>query len=223
MSANECLKSSSLRCLSLACLAILLPGALNGKTTSDTVDLYRVPEPTTQQLDRIPKNLARWHMGATLILIKDKQFQRIQVPDVGYFEESIFLSDNSALTYRIKTGKHDYIIDLGQFMRVSRFFLNNQSASGDFQLLKSDTLEGIESSAWIPFTKKVDFKSGVIPSVEFPEVEARYIMVRFDISRSGTIGNFGATGPLMISQPEITVGKGESEEELIQAQSPIMD
>lgn len=210
------------KAIALFCAVICMPGVLPAQSSA-TVDLYRIPEPTPQQLDKIPKNLARWHMGATLILVQDDQLQRIQVPDVAYFEESIFLSDNSALTYTIENGQHDYIIDLGQFMRVSRFFLNNQSASGDFQLLKSDTLEDVESNAWIPLTKKVDFDSGELPSVNFPEAETRFILVRFDISKSGTIGNFGATGPLKISQAEFTLGKGESEEELIQAQSPIID
>lgn len=210
------------KAFALFCAAICLQGVLPAQSSA-TVDLYRIAEPTVEELERIPKNLARWHMGATLILVKDEQFQRIQVPDVGYFEESIFLSDNSALTYTIENGRHDYIVDLGQFMRVSRFFLNNQSASGDFQLLKSDTLEDVESNAWIPLTKEVEFKSGAIPSVNFPEVETRFIMVRFDITKSGTIGNFGATGPLKITEAEFTLGKGESEEELIQAQSPIID
>jgi len=222
MSTNILTSRGLPRGLVLFCAAIFLLGGLTAQSSA-TVDLYRIPEPTTEELEKIPKNLARWHMGATLILVKDDQFQRIQVPDVGYFEESIFLSDNSALTYTIENGRHDYIIDLGQFMRVSRFFLNNQSASGDFQLLKSDTLEEVQSQAWIPLTKEIEFTSGEIPSVTFPEVETRYIMVRFDITKSGTIGNFGATGPLKITQAEFTLGKGESEEELIQAQSPIID
>ncbi len=223
MSAQSSFLRGPGKTLAILCAAVCLHGVLSARSSS-TIDLFRLPEPTPEQLEEIPKNLARWHMGATLILVKDgNQFQRIQVPDVGYFEESIFLSDNSALTYTIENGRHDYIIDLGQFMRVSRFFLNNQSASGNFQLLKSDTLEDVGSQAWIPLTKKVDFGSGEIPHVTFPETETRFIMVRFDISKTGTIGNFGATGPLKITQAEFTLGKGESEEELLQAQSPIID
>lgn len=191
--------------------------------SSKSVDLYRVPEATPEQLSEIPKNLARWHMGATLVLVKEDQFQRIQIPDVGYFDESVFLSDNSALTYNIGTGMHDYIVDLGQFMQVSRFFLNNQSAAGSFELYSSDTLEDVDSRFWMKLTEKVNFDKGVIPSVTFPEVETRYILVRFDIESAGTIGNFGATGPLKITQAEFNIGKGESEEEVIQTQSPVID
>lgn len=222
MSTSSFLTRGLSKAFAVFCAVISTSGMLSAQS-SPTVDLYRIPEPTTEQLEKIPKNLARWHMGATLILVEDDQFQRIQVPDVGYFEESIFLSDNSALTYMIDNGQHDYIIDLGQFMRVSRFFLNNQSASGNFQLLKSDTLEDVDADTWIPLTKEIGFESGDIPSIRFPEVETRYILVRFDISKSGRIGNFGATGPLKITQAEFTLGKGESEEELIQAQSPIID
>ncbi|MGZ0656710.1 hypothetical protein ACWPKO_06325 [Coraliomargarita sp. W4R53] len=191
--------------------------------SAQTIDLYRIPEATPEILNKIPKNLARWHMGATLVLVKDEQFQRIQVPDVGYFDESIFLSDNSALTYDIERGEHDYIIDLGQFMRVSRFFLNNQSAAGTFEIRASDTLEDLDSRFWVKLTNEIAFEKGVIPSATFPEIETRYILVRFKIDSAGTIGNFGATGPLKITQAEFNLGKGEDESGVIQARSPEID
>lgn len=209
--------------LGLLLAGISLTAAVSHATSSDSVDLYRIPEATPRELDRIPKNLARWHMGATLILVKDEQFQRIQVPDVGYFEESVFLSDNSALTYKIAQGSHDFIIDLGQFMRVSRFFLNNQSAGGNFSLAAADTLEPIDSNQWVKLTPNVKFTNGVIPSATFPEIETRYIHVRFNIENSGLIGNFGATGPLTITKAEFTLGKGADSDEVIKAQSPIID
>lgn len=87
--------------LGLFIAGVALSSTATHAASDDTVDLYRIQEPTKRDLERIPKNLARWHMGATLVLVKDEQLQRIQVPDVGYFEESVFLSDNSALTYKI--------------------------------------------------------------------------------------------------------------------------
>ncbi len=216
------LPSRVIKTLLLAGVALSSYNATHAESTR-TVDLYRIPEATPEALEKIPKNLARWHMGATLVLIKDEQFQRIQVPDVGYFDESVFLSDNSALTYNIEEGQHDYIIDLGQFMRVSRFFMNNQSASGTFELLASDTLEELNSRFWVKLSAPVPFEKGVIPSVSFAEVETRYILVRFKIDSAGTIGNFGATGPLKITQAKFNIGKGESEEDVIQAQSPLID
>ncbi|MEM8867378.1 MAG: hypothetical protein AAGC73_03840 [Verrucomicrobiota bacterium] len=187
------------------------------------IDLYRVPEATPQQLERIPKNLARWHMGATLILTENGQFQRVQVPDVAYYDESIFLSDNSALTYKIATGQHNYIIDLGQFMRLSRFFMNNESAAGTITLKSSDTLEPVNSAKWVPLNQPVSFSKGVIPSVSFSEIETRYLMVSFDISDTGLIGNFGATGPMSISQATFNIGKGEDSSSVQKAASPIID
>lgn len=216
------LTSRVIKSLLLAGVALSSYNATHAESTK-TVDLYRIPEATPEELGKIPKNLARWHMGATLVLVKDEQFQRIQVPDVGYFDESVFLSDNSALTYNIEAGQHDYIIDLGRFMRISRFFLNNQSAAGTFELLTSDTLEDLDSRFWVKLSDQVAFEKGVIPSVSFPEVETRYILVRFNIDSAGTIGNFGATGPLKITQAEFNIGKGESEEEVIQTQSPVLD
>lgn len=209
--------------LLLSGVALSTYSVTQAQSSTGTVDLYRIPEPTHRDLERIPKNLARWHMGANLVLTKEDQFQRIQVSDVGYFEESVFLSDNSALTYDIEPGSHDYIIDLGQFMRVSRFFLNNQSAKGSFTLSSSDTLENVNSDRWIPLTQAVGFSKGIIPSVSFSEVETQYILVRFNIQDAGKIGNFGATGPLNITQAEFTVGKGEESDTVVKAQSPIID
>ncbi|WP_269525661.1 hypothetical protein [Coraliomargarita parva] len=222
MSAQKHYLKTFTSCLMLA-TAVTAPRALEGAATDASIDLYRVPEPTVRELEQIPKNLARWHMGATLVLIKDEQFQRIQVPDVGYFEESVFLSDNSALTYAITRGQHDYIIDMGQFMTISRFFLNNQSAGGSFQLMSCDTLEPLESGKWVKVTDPVSFAKGVLPSITFPEVETRYLLVRFAIEDAGLIGNFGATGPLKITQAEFNVGKGEETDTVNKAQSPIID
>jgi len=186
------------------------------------IDLYRVPSPSEQQLQRIPKNLARWHMGATLVIVKDKQFLRVQLPDVGYFDESILLSDNSALTYTIPQGQHDYIIDLGQFMKVSRFYFNNESAAGTMQLMSSNVLDPLEAGKWVKLTQPIAFLEGDIPSTTFTEVDTRYLLVRFNIINQGRIGQFGATGPLNITQANIQLGKGEETEETIKVQSPII-
>lgn len=200
--------------LGLLFAGIALTALASHAESNDSVAPDRLPEPSPRDLERVSKNLARWHMGATLVLVKDKQFQRVQVPDVGYFEESVFLSDNSALTYKIAQGNHDFIIDLGQFMRVSRFFLNNQSAGGYFSLAAADTLEPIENSQWVKLIQKVEFSKGVIPSATFPEIETRYIHVRFNIKDAGFIGNFGATGPPTITKAEFTLGKGEGSDEI---------
>ncbi len=182
-----------------------------------SINLYRVAGADEQQLQRIPKNLARWHMGATLVLVKDEQFLRIQVPDVGYFDESVLLSDNSALTYTIAQGQHDYIIDLGQFMRVSRFFFNNESAAGTMQIMSSDSLDPLNSGKWVKLTEPAAFNQGVIPSTTFTEVDTQYLLVRFNIIEPGRIGHFGATGSLNITQEKIQVGKDEESEATIKA------
>ncbi len=187
------------------------------------IDLYRVPAPSEQRLQRIQKNLARWHMGATLVLVKDEQFLRIQVPDVGYFDESVLLSDNSALTYTIPQGQHDYVIDLGRFMKVSRFFFNNESATGTMEIMSSDTLDPLASGKWVKLTQPVPFNEGVIPSATFAEVDTRYLLVRFNIATQGRIGHFGATGSMDITKAHIQIGKAEETEETIKAQSPIID
>lgn len=157
-------------------------------------DLDSHPETTIADPDEAPKNLARWHTGATLIVAENGKLQRIRVPDISYFEESVFLSDNSALAFSIKAGKHSFIVDLGQSQTVSRFFLNNKSAAGSLQLLHSDTLEPIDSNSWTPITPIVYFTKDTLPSVTFPDVNTRYVLVRFHLDDNGFIGNLNISG-----------------------------
>ncbi|MGB0257108.1 MAG: hypothetical protein ACPGES_00515 [Coraliomargarita sp.] len=209
--------------LTLATCVLLTTASLLSAKNTAYIDLYRVPDATEADLERIPKNLARWHMGASLVLEQDEQFQQIQVPDVGFFDESVFLSDNSALTYEIAQGTHNYIVDLGQFTQISRFYLTNESASGSFQLFSSDTLEPSKSNKWRKLSNPVEFRDGVMPSTRFPEIETRFVLVRFDISSTGLIGNFGITGPVTINQASIEFGKGDESDDVTRAQSPIID
>jgi hypothetical protein len=142
-----------------------------------------------------PLNLARWHRGASLILVNEGQFQRIKISEVQKFTESVLLSDNSALTYEISKGPHDYIIDLGASIRISRFFFNNESAEGTLQLMSANFLAPLESGEWVKLTKPIAFIEGVLPSVNFIEIETRYLLIRFNIETSGRIGHLGTTGP----------------------------
>ena len=160
------------------------------------MDLYNAAALNEQRPHRSQKNLARWIRGATLVLVKGDQFLNIQVPDVGYYDESVLLSDNSALTYTIPIGQHDYIIDLGRAVQVSRFFFNNESATGTMQIMASDTLAPLTSRKWGSLTQPVAFNKGVIPSATFAAVNTRYLLVRFNIASQGRIGHFGATGPM---------------------------
>ena len=150
-----------------------------------------------------PIKLARWHRGASLVLTQGADFQRVTMSTIANYEASILLSSNSALSYKIQSGTHDFIIDLGSPLPVSRFYQNNQSAGGALSLLASNTLEAVDSEQWMPLSKSVSFTSGVIPSVSFPESTTRYILIRFDIKSEGSIGNISATGSLSRTQASI--------------------
>ena len=176
----------TLKSVTFACLAI---GCLNAQSQ---------PEPLT-------KNMARWHMGASLILTQNDAFQRIRTPDVANFDESVFLIDNAALTFSIPVGEHHYIIDFGQFTNISRFFMLNETATGSIRLLSSKTLEPVGSKKWRPLTNAVEFGSGVIPSITLADVQTQYLMVHFNIASGGLIGNFGATGAPTVGSTQLAL------------------
>jgi hypothetical protein len=140
------------------------------------------------------RNLARWNMGATLILVKDEQFQRISVPELGDFEESIFLSSNAGLSYKIPHGSHNYIIDLGKTAQLTRFSLNNKSARGSFELFTATSLDQLDRPVWHDLQTPTAIIPGVLPAITLPEIEARYLLIRFEIETTGKIGHFNLFG-----------------------------
>lgn len=191
------------------------------------VDLYRIPEPDQSVLKKIPKNLARWHMGANLIIVDnendDPRLLRVQIPDAGSFAESILLSDNAALTFDIKQGNHDFIIDFGRFATLSRAVLNNKDAAGQFELFSSDRLAAPKSRKWDRVSQPVSFNSGEIPEARFPETETRFLLVRFQIRQPGQIGNFTATGSADITRADFSLGKGDDVSEVSKPQPVALD
>ncbi|MEM7792755.1 MAG: hypothetical protein AAF546_15220, partial [Verrucomicrobiota bacterium] len=88
----------------------------------------------------------------------------------------------------------------------------------------SDTLEQINSSKWIPLGQPFNFSKGAIPAINFSEIETRYLLVSFDISDAGLIGNFGATGPMNVNQASFNIGKGVQNSSTVQkAPAPVID
>ena len=74
------------RSVTLLLVSLLTTCALSGQTHRELANPGQVPVAKPATPERTPQNLVRWHMGATLILVKDDQFQHIQAPDIGYFE-----------------------------------------------------------------------------------------------------------------------------------------
>lgn len=140
------------------------------------------------------QNLARWNMGAKLILVEDGHFQYISVSDIGDFNESIFLSSNAGLSFQITEGSHNYIIDLGKTARLSCFGLKNRSAKGSFELFTATRLDQLDSPIWHKLEEATAIIPGVLPAITFPEIKARYLLIRFKIETAGKIGHFDLLG-----------------------------
>ncbi|MGJ8640771.1 MAG: hypothetical protein ACSHYA_15385 [Opitutaceae bacterium] len=188
--------------IALRCAAVLFFN-ISTALYAGSIDAEKVHKVDSAQLNKsfsTPTNLARWHRGATLVLTSENSFRRITMPEIADFEQSVLLSSNSALSYKLPPGEHDFIIDLGAPKSLSRFFVNNHSAGGTFKLKTSNTLEPIGEDHWAPVTGSISFNKGVIPSVSFDETKARYILVQFTIEEEGAIGNLGATGSLSRTQ-----------------------
>ncbi|HAV12943.1 MAG TPA: hypothetical protein DCX06_05545 [Opitutae bacterium] len=192
------LQFKTARLFSFAASALLL-----SSTTTIRIEAKVITESTTVSnnvsTDQLV-NVARWHYGSTLVLPINNEFQRITTSEIQNFEEAVFLSSNTVISYKINQGKHRYIIDFGAITPISRFFINNHTASGTLALAHCDTLEAIDSDHWNPLALPLNFGNGVIPSITFNETHTRYLLIKLEIQKEGAIGNFGATGSLSQKQ-----------------------
>jgi len=178
-----------------------------------TREIIQIEKPHREQLQLLPKNLSRWHMGARL-LIPDNNggFTPRQFKDQNDFAEATFLKDDETEGVPLERGIHDYVIDLNNFVSVSRFSSPSFEASGRLTLRTSDTLRDLNENQWIQLGRDISFKPGDIVDLRFPLTDTRYLWVQLEIDQPGEFGNFNAMGMVNLSNVEFKpVSTGSSE------------
>lgn len=168
------------------------------------MELLRISRPSSEAMELIPKNLTRWHIGTRLLLPNASGgFDAFNFEQQTAVPEAAFLSDDETEGVELEAGVHDIIVDLGDFLSVSRFFCLSFGAGGDVRLRASEILEPLDSENWVPLGRTVPFQPDSAIDLRFPLADTRFLWVRFDIDQPGEMGGFGAMGLLSAAQVQL--------------------
>lgn len=158
--------------------------------------LQPVPAIGPEALALIPKNVARWHMGASLTL---SDGQTIHPQSARRFPEGALLADDDTLTYELGPGTTEFIIELGDFHRLSRMGFMSQGASGTVSISTSAVKLDAGSAQWQQGAAAQSFSAGQALSVEFAEADAKFVRLVFNVSSPGPIGSLLLAGATSVA------------------------
>ena len=170
---------------------------------SSQFELLKIEPPSGDQLSLLPKNLTRWHLGVRLILPNDEgAFDVFDYEQQRAVPKGAFLSDDETEGVQLETGQHDVIVDLGDFLAISRFYCLSFGAEGILELRVAETLQSLDSPEWFQLGRTVPFQQDSTIDLRFPLADVRYIWVRLNIESPGEMGSFGAMGLLTANEIE---------------------
>jgi hypothetical protein len=179
------------RLCAVTILSVVLSPALlfaQGQAT-----LQPVPPIGNEALASVPKNVARWHMGASLTLSDGQSIHR---QSAKRYAEGALLADDDTLSYELGTGRTEFIIELGDFHQLSRMGFMSQGAAGSVSIYTSPVKLESGSSQWQQAANGQAFDESQPLSVDFAETDAKFVKLVFDITKPGSVGSLlleGAT------------------------------
>ncbi len=194
----------------LLTLLIILT-ALQAPTLGEDVNLRELVALDESVLRLMPKNLARWHMAASLILVDEKgRYRPLSINEARDVSAAAFLHDDETLTYRLESGPYSIILDLGDFYPLDRFFFLSLEAIGTLDVAVSTTLRPLSSNRWNKVVDGAEYASEAANNYTFPIAEARYVLLQFQTEKPGDIGFLGVYGQTSIAETEFQREKAES-------------
>ncbi len=182
--------------------AIVLFASPNGHGTEEAaMRFYEIQPPSIEELELLPKNLARWHLGASLLLpAENGEFRPIRFYQQESVKEARLLQDEIATGFPLEPGVKDVVIDLGDFFPVSRFSALSFSAIGSVSLHGSETLQAFGSNRWVPLGPEIPFARRDYIDLRFPLADIRFLWVRFNTGEPGEVSSLGVMGLVDISR-----------------------
>lgn len=169
--------------------------------------LLEVPPIEPEDLQAIPKNLARWNMGLRLLEVSSNpDFEPLDpVTRRGKPEGSLF-SDDETAAYTLPAGKTVLVLDLGDFYIVEEAGLLLEGAGGSFGLRASSTPP--PDAVWQDLVTSGDVSPSRPASFAFAPVEARYLEIT--VNSSGPAGLAGLTITGEMSAAEVSYDPRET-------------
>lgn len=178
-----------------------------GKQDTDLVVANDDQDAHQLRLKSIPKNVARWHMGAGLYRKHgNEDLIAINIENHEDYKESSLLGDDESVPYLLPNGNSSIIIDAGDYYSFNNFFFINYTARGQITIKSSNKLHKIDSKRWINLgSSKLEEKTPV--NINFPLIEARYVLIDFVVEQGGEISSIGLYGATSIADTEFNRDK----------------
>ncbi|MEM7673258.1 MAG: hypothetical protein AAF212_07955 [Verrucomicrobiota bacterium] len=171
-----------------------------------TTVLRERPPVTVEKKRDLPKNLARWHMGTTLIETINKGNQ----PDTEWALPSGpkqafggLLSDDETDSLKLETGRYAYIINFQAPELLDRFFTKSFGGVGKIKILGSTSLQELNSEKWTSLGRRQKIAPGEFLEIRFPPTEAQYVAVVYDVIQAGEFGSLGFLGELSVAETRL--------------------
>jgi len=196
-------------------LLVVCAHSLWGADDDAGIDLVQMVAPKIEDLARVPKNLSRWHMGASILLPRPGgDFQAVSIKSYKDYKEALLLGDDESVAYPLAVGEKDIVIDLAGFHHLERFFFISFNARGSCKVHVSNELQPIGHLRWQPVGRLQRFKPGDRINLTFPVVEARFVHVHFEAFEAGGISSLGIFGQTTIAETEYISRKEHADTEL---------
>lgn len=176
-----------------------LPAFVWAGTRESIHEIIQIQSPSAEQLELLPKNLTRWHLGATLLLPAERGFETISFRDHRNRPERALMDDDDTTGLHLEAGTHHFIVDLNNFIAVGRFASLSLGAEGSLTVRSSDTLQALDSGRWTQLGRNINFRSDDWIDIRFPLTETRFLWVQIDIRTPGVFGSFNAKGMLNLA------------------------
>ena len=185
---NPLALSVSSRWLVLSLLAATPSAAL----AADLV-LKKAPPLTVRQAPAYPENLARYHFGADVHATPQSvPLTRLQLSFNGQdqnMSEAALLCDDPTTGYELPAGASSLSISLSTIENVESVAFVNLGAQGNFDIAVSNADLPAANPVWRS-AGKGSLTSGAVV-IKIGPGEAKYLKIRFNLTRAGRIAAFG--------------------------------
>ncbi len=157
---------------------------------------------TDNGADRLPIDVARGSLGATLQVREPKGGQQ-PAPVKGANQSAQgLISDDAALSYPLAQGTTSMILSLHKADVLSRLNFINYGAEGKLTISASATKLPFDSTEWRPVARAQEFGGSKVIGCDLGSLEARYVKMDFETQTPGRISGLGVFGLMTINTLE---------------------
>ena len=147
-------------------------------------------DPTARQVQIYPKNLARQHLGANLLIFNPKN--QAYVPTEA---AAAWLDDDASTGWPALPGKQHYLLALPEPQFISNFSLSSQPANGTVTLYSGDEPAVPGAKSWSALTSPTAISAINDKKLASPFSRiAKYVLIEMNIADPGPIYSLNLYG-----------------------------